>query len=693
MVASTRSTASMANRRRTLSTIFDSVAARHANTPATPPAAQPPANSAGATFLASVRTLQRGHFDMKVAKHVQRKLFDGKEGRFSGAESHAAAIFTRMVSALQTIFVTEDIGFAPLFTLGDATLAVRVEANNLLFSTLELLVDPSSPAADWMDSSHASFPTDGKRGLLEFARRMIPIGDPFQGQADMFAVRIPAGMDPHGPIEDFNAALKAARSRAMLMDEDVKSLFIKALDTTFYLPAGGVPLASSRPTSRPRPPHYSAMGTLTYDGPRLEAAIGRLPRRRRVRAVPTGITPRADKPDRRVKTRFAASPLPKGGNWSQSVSKKVAFHRDTGATIPYCQNQVYAKGKARHWHRDCPNGGRTGLSAYAFAEEAENSVLAAKFQHAIDHGDPVEFDALCMLAGGKPEVFTDLSACSFCEEDGEVLVSAVTEFSEMARTAGASTFNINTFTADLPVVSEPTAHSPPASVESEEEWTGPPNPFCPPVTRTFADFIESTGIALGAPDEPAANMNLLSAVEAPERVMDYKPATYATSDDDDEDASMAPPRPRYGCGNAIPGFGRSLLTSSLVCALFVICATAAPHTVADVGGAGARTCTAPPVGGATWTASAVPTTGTSPTAMVRNDLGDAVGGASTAAIPPHRQTRYRELRGRDSTLSAMSHGRRGYMTPTLITFRRHCLTRHRRTHPMTRSRALVTMRL
>ncbi|KAK3238878.1 hypothetical protein CYMTET_51147 [Cymbomonas tetramitiformis] len=238
----------------------------------------------------------------------------------------------------------------------------------------------------------------------------------------------------------------------------------------------------------------------------------------------------------------------------------------------------------------------------------------------------------------------NLSACSFCEEGGEVLVSAVTEFSEMARTAGASTFNINTFTADLPVVSEPTAHSPPASVESEEGWTGPPNPFCPPVTRTFADFIESTGIAFGAPDEPAASMNLLSAVEAPERVMDYKPATYATSDDDDEDASVAPPRPRYGCGDAIPGFGRSLLTSSLVCALFVICATAAPHTVADVGGAGARTCTAPPVGGATWTASAVPTTGTSPTAMVRDDLGDAVGGASTAAIPPHRQARYRELR-------------------------------------------------
>ncbi|KAK3264544.1 hypothetical protein CYMTET_26725 [Cymbomonas tetramitiformis] len=627
MVASTRSTASMAHRRRTLSTIFDSVAARHANTPATPPAAQPAANSAGAAFLASVRTLQREHFDMKVAKHVQRKLFDGKEGRFSGAEPHAAAIFTRMVSALQAAFVTEDTGFLPLFTLDDATLAVRVEANNLLFSTIELLIDPSSPAADWLDSSHASFPADGKRVLLEFARRMIPVGDPFQGQADMFAVRIAAGVDPHGPIEDFNAALKAARARSTLQDEDVKSLFIKALDATFYQPVvsrlllhdqraahdlltiqqwvrecyGEHVRAGTATASAHRYSHGTHFMEKGVDGSGaageiedLRTMVLDLKRQLATFLVaaesepsPRGFTPRADKPDRRVKTRFAASPLPKGGNWSQSVSRKVAFHRESGATIPYCQNQdpfellLMLKCTLVNF--------RAGLSAFAFAEEAENSVLAAKFQHAIDHGDPVEFDALCMLAGGKPEVFTDLSACSFCEEDGEVLVSAVAEFSEMAHAAGASTFNVNTFTADLPVVSEPAAHSPPASVESEEEWTGPPNPFCPPVTRTFADFIESTGIALGAPDEPAASMNLLSAVETPERVIDYKPAAYAACGDDDKGASVAPPRPRYGCGNGIPRFARSLLTSSLVCALFMICATAAPHAVAGVGGAAPKT--------------------------------------------------------------------------------------------------------
>ncbi|KAK3238528.1 hypothetical protein CYMTET_51469 [Cymbomonas tetramitiformis] len=212
----------------------------------------------------------------------------------------------------------------------------------------------------------------------------------------------------------------------------------------------------------------------------------------------------------------------------------------------------------------------------------------------------------------------------------------------------------------MPVLSEPATHSPPASVESDEEWTGPPtNPFCPPVTRTFADFIESTGIAWGAPDEPPVRMNMLSAIEAPESVMNYEPAAYATSDDGDEDASVEPPQPRYGCGRGIPGFGRSFLTSSLVCALFVIYATAAPHTVSGVGGADARACAAPPVGGAAWTASAVPTTATSPPAPFHGNLGDAVGGAMPDAIPPRRQARYCiESCDRDSASTAFSRCRR-----------------------------------
>ncbi|KAK3287268.1 hypothetical protein CYMTET_5215 [Cymbomonas tetramitiformis] len=48
--------------------------------------------------------------------------------------------------------------------------------------------------------------------------------------------RVLANVDPHDAISDFNAALKAARARSTLDEEDVKSLFIHALDWVFYQP-------------------------------------------------------------------------------------------------------------------------------------------------------------------------------------------------------------------------------------------------------------------------------------------------------------------------------------------------------------------------------------------------------------------------------------------------------------------------
>ncbi|KAK3269914.1 hypothetical protein CYMTET_21662 [Cymbomonas tetramitiformis] len=159
-----------------------------------------------ATFGAALRTLQRDHFDVKVAKCVQRKLFGEKEQRFTGVESHVGALFPRLVCALREVFVTEDALFVPLFTLHGATAPVRVEANHLLYSTLELLVDPNySPAADWMDSSSAASPLDGKRVLLEFARRILHCDDPFQGTPDLLDVRVVADKDPHDVISDCNA--------------------------------------------------------------------------------------------------------------------------------------------------------------------------------------------------------------------------------------------------------------------------------------------------------------------------------------------------------------------------------------------------------------------------------------------------------------------------------------------------------
>ncbi|KAK3258192.1 hypothetical protein CYMTET_32753 [Cymbomonas tetramitiformis] len=111
----------------------------------------------------AVRTLQRGHFDVKVAKAVQHKLFDSKEDRVSGDESHASALFTILVSALRTSFVTEDAGFTALFTL-------------------------------------------------------LHSDAPFQDTSDMLGVRVVA--DLYDAISDFSAALEAARTRSTLDEED-----------------------------------------------------------------------------------------------------------------------------------------------------------------------------------------------------------------------------------------------------------------------------------------------------------------------------------------------------------------------------------------------------------------------------------------------------------------------------------------
>ncbi|KAK3271717.1 hypothetical protein CYMTET_19954 [Cymbomonas tetramitiformis] len=105
--------------------------------------AAPAANYATALFVAALRTLRRAYFDEDVTKCVQKKSFGNKEDRFTAGEQDAASLFSRLVDALREAFATEDSAFASLFTLDDATVAVRVEANMLLYSTLEILVDPS----------------------------------------------------------------------------------------------------------------------------------------------------------------------------------------------------------------------------------------------------------------------------------------------------------------------------------------------------------------------------------------------------------------------------------------------------------------------------------------------------------------------------------------------------------------------
>ncbi|KAK3268830.1 hypothetical protein CYMTET_22685 [Cymbomonas tetramitiformis] len=55
---------------------------------------------------------------------------------------------------------------------------------------------------------------------------------------------------------------------------------------------------------------------------------------------------------------------------------------------------------------------------YSFAVSGvESDFYATAFQHAIDTNDCDRFDALCFLAGGKPEIIEDFSTASFFDSD------------------------------------------------------------------------------------------------------------------------------------------------------------------------------------------------------------------------------------------------------------------------------------
>ncbi|KAK3272634.1 hypothetical protein CYMTET_19086, partial [Cymbomonas tetramitiformis] len=369
-------------------------------------------------------------FDQKAAKSVQKKAFGNKDDRFTGSEHDASSLFARLVEALREVYMSEESAFNSLFALDDAGLTVRVEATALLYSTLELLVDPASAAADWMmDSSGTTSPRDGKRVLLEFARRLSGSGSPFRGTSELLSLRFTRDVDPHENTSLFNNALADVRRRSTVHDEEVKDQFIsRALDADYY----------SAVISRLLLQDQRAAHDLLTIQQWMKKQIVTLHNK----INDKGFTPRAQKP--RVGPgskgyRFAAGPTPGsgGGNASQTTSKKLAFHQGTGQTVPFCGNDECNAEWARHWHHDCPNGGpRANTSAHAFCPDySENDMLAVSFQSAIDNNDAEKSDALCVLAGGKPEMISDFSACSFCETDGECLVSSISEYTEYVRPA------------------------------------------------------------------------------------------------------------------------------------------------------------------------------------------------------------------------------------------------------------------
>ncbi len=56
------------------------------------------------------------------------------------------------------------------------------------------------------------------------------------------------------------------------------------------------------------------------------------------------------------------------------------------------------------------------MNAFATADY-ELDYLASSFQDALDTGDNDKFNALCVLAGGRPELIDEISAAAFETED------------------------------------------------------------------------------------------------------------------------------------------------------------------------------------------------------------------------------------------------------------------------------------
>ncbi|KAK3285566.1 hypothetical protein CYMTET_6839 [Cymbomonas tetramitiformis] len=604
----------MASRRRSLATIFDSAAARNSVTPATPaPTGVPAANSAQAVFLAGVRSLTRTFLQV---------------GTCSPGSNRG-----------------EDALFAPLFDLEDASLAVRPEANKLLFSTLELIVCPASPTGDWLEASATLHPLDGKRALLELARRLLD-----------------------------------SAARNTLDDDEVKELFLAALDPVFYAPVvsrlfthqqrAAVDLLTIQQWVLECYARHVAAGTHTASFTLSAAAVATdgdtsqlsdltaiiLDVKRQVKVLTDkvngrGFTPRVDK--NKIGNggggsgvRFAAGDLPTGGIWPQSqVRKRVAFHMGSGDFIPFCQNSTCKKDEARHWHRDCPNGGKHGAggSFHSFSlGDIENDLLAGQFQTAMDEHDGERFDALCLLAGGKPEMLDGVSACAFGlkpeREDGALQdflpycqpVTHMGGFTVGGMADGISAAACTHVREDAP----PAANTHVYPDESEASDAGDVMPVDPMHAHEpglcFADRIARMGglsITAEGKDLAMRYMHAGSETDSCDSDVDGSAAGYDPIDG--EDAVPQPPTSRRGCGAPPWGFGRSSAIAVMVCAFFCVCATAAPLSAAALGEACAPDHTGLEVGGAAEATASEP----------------ALTSATPAAIPPRRHGRHRARQG------------------------------------------------
>ncbi|KAK3235215.1 hypothetical protein CYMTET_54566 [Cymbomonas tetramitiformis] len=364
------------------------------------------------------------------------------EWRFCGDESNARSLLDSLVEELTSRLTRFNVLYAHAFRLDDVTATVMPNANKLLKELLEYLC--GGPALASVREAHRYFPDDGKVILTALVRDVMPDLEDFDKTDFIFTpgVEVPAGVNPKQFIKAFTDAVSNAatdlgqHSSLDISREDAVRLFLRRTCPVTYkqvhedyaiekvktqaelcdpghrhgerggLDPRGAP--DLRPT-RPRDVYYPGRSSHPFKG-------------------------------KGKNFRFAASPLPKGGNWPQGIRRKgkgkgkgrkgkgqkqkarVTFHPGSKQFYGNC----WSCG-GRHRQADCTHMQHLAahsmrLDPEALAEGAFTDVLAARYQAAYEHSEEA-FQAVCWEHGTPDICDSSESVCTY-PDDGSLSFAA-----------------------------------------------------------------------------------------------------------------------------------------------------------------------------------------------------------------------------------------------------------------------------
>ncbi|KAK3246950.1 hypothetical protein CYMTET_43531 [Cymbomonas tetramitiformis] len=393
------------------------------------------------------------------------------EWRFCGDESNARSLLDSLVEELTSRLTRFNPLFAHAFRLSDATATVMPTPNKLLNELLEYLC--GGPALASMREAHRYFPDDGKVILTALVRDVMPDLEDFDKTDFIFTptVEVPAGVNPKQFIKAFTDAVSNAstdlgqHSSLDISREDAVRLFlrrtcpvtykqvhedyaIEKVKTQAELTLVSCGLAIQRvyntlgKAKQLTSAFYNDAGHRHGERGGLESRGApdlRPPRPRDVYYPARSSHPFKGKGK---SFRFAASPLPKGGNWPQGISRKgkgkgkgkgkkgkgksqktrVTFHPGSKQFMGNC----WSCG-GRHRQADCTHMQHLAahsmrLDPEALAEGAFTDVLTARFQAAYEHSEEA-FQAVCWEHGTPDICDSSESVCTY-PDDGSLSFAA-----------------------------------------------------------------------------------------------------------------------------------------------------------------------------------------------------------------------------------------------------------------------------